>query len=124
MRLALLLLLSVAACEDDGPLDSEKDMTMTVTHDLSTTGTTCAAAVQCSMACTGATAATCSSACFSNVTADAQPYATALLGCIQNKCTPLGGDGGTTDCSDPQSTTCSACVQAKCLSEASACVAH
>ena len=124
MRLALLLMLAVGGCEDDGPLDSEKDMTMTVTHDLSTTGTTCAAAVQCSMACTGANAASCSAACFTNVTSAAQPFATALLDCIQNKCTPLGGDGGSTDCSDPQSTTCSTCVQSKCFNEAAACVGH
>jgi hypothetical protein len=123
MRALVLICLACFACEDDGPLDSEKDMAQIQVLDLSAVGT-CANAIKCSMACTGASAGTCSAACFSNVDSAAQPFAMALVTCIEDKCTSLGGDGGSTDCDDPSSTTCSTCVQTKCLSEATACIMH
>ena len=125
MRLALLALLAVAGCEDDGPLDSERDMAQATAPDLTSVAAgSCAAAVQCSMQCTGANAATCSAACFGSVDSAGQPFAQALLDCIQVKCTSLGGDAGTPACDDPQSNTCSACVQSQCLPEATACFMH
>jgi hypothetical protein len=122
MRILVLICLASFGCEDDGPLDSEKDMA--VNHDLNVAADTCAAAVQCTMMCTGANAAQCSAACFSHVSAANMQYSQALLGCIQMKCTSLGGDAGTPACDDPQSMTCSACVQSKCLAEATACLQH
>jgi hypothetical protein len=122
MRLLLLICLAGSACEDDGPLDSEKDMAMS--PDLGIAGDSCAAAVQCTMKCTGADAASCSASCFSKVGAAGQPYSQALLSCITNKCTSAGGDAGTPACDDPQSATCGACVQSKCLAEATACFMH
>jgi hypothetical protein len=119
MRVVLLVFLAFASCEDDGPLDSERDMAMQ--KDLSVAGTTCAAAVQCSMACT---TPACSGACFANVSADSMPYSQALLTCIQNKCTSAGGDAGTPACDDPNAATCGTCVQSKCLAEATACLGH
>jgi hypothetical protein len=121
---ALVLICLCFACEDDGPLDSEKDMAQIQMPDLSAGTATCFAALKCSMACTGASAGTCSAACFGNVDSAAQPFAMALLTCIEDKCTSLGGDGGSTDCDDPQSTTCTTCVTSKCGSEATACAMH
>ncbi len=122
MRALLLICLACFACEDDGPLDSQKDMT--TIQDLSVAADTCAAAISCSMKCTGANAASCSAACFQNVGTAGQPFAQALLTCIQTKCTSAGGDAGTSDCNDPQSATCSTCVQSKCINEATACFTH
>jgi hypothetical protein len=115
---ALVLICLCFACEDDGLTDSEKDMAQV--QDLSAT---CANAAKCVMSCTGANAATCSAACFANVDSAAQPFAQALLTCIVGNCTSLG-DGGSTACDDPQSTTCTTCVTSKCGSEATACGMH
>jgi hypothetical protein len=123
-RLLLMICLACAACEDDGPLDSEKDMaTNSVNVDLTVTDT-CAAAVQCSMMCTGATAGQCSATCFGNVGTAGKPFAQALLTCIETNCTSLGGDAGSPACDDPMSATCNSCVQVKCIAEATACLQH
>jgi len=123
-RLLLMICLASFACEDDGPLDSQKDLaTNSVNVDL-TVSESCAGAVQCSMQCTVANVAACTAACFSMVGAAGLPYAQALQGCIQTKCTSLGGDGGSAACDDPGSQACNACVQAKCIAEATACLAH
>ena len=122
MRVLLLICLACSGCEDDGPLDSEKDMA--INPDLHVAADTCAAAVQCSMACMGAGAASCSAMCFAKVGTAGMPFSQALLGCIQMKCTSLGGDAGTPACDDPQSMTCGACVQSKCIAEATACLQH
>jgi hypothetical protein len=122
-RLLLMICLACTACEDDGPLDSQKDLSTAASMDL-TVAESCAAAVTCSMQCTGANAAQCSATCFANVGAAGKPYATALLDCIQMKCTSLGGDAGTPACDDPMSSTCSACVQSQCIAEATACLQH
>jgi hypothetical protein len=124
-RLLLMICLACVACEDDGPLDSDKDMATgpNMTVDL-TVAEGCAAAVQCSMQCPVANVAQCTTACFSMVSAAGLPFAQALQGCIQMKCTSLGGDMGSAACDDPGSQACNSCVQTKCLAEATACLQH
>jgi hypothetical protein len=101
------------------------DLSVVVQPDMTmVAGTTCAAAIQCSMACTGSNAQQCSAACFAAVDPSAQQYSMALLTCISQKCTSLGGDAGMPACDDPQSMACSQCVQSACFPEASACFTH
>jgi hypothetical protein len=112
----------VSACDDGGSPSTAMDMSMPA--DLTAGAGTCAAGLVCSMGCTAQNAQTCQFSCEQGVSADAKPYFDAVLTCIINHCTILGGDGGTMDCDDPQSTTCSTCVQAKCGAEISTCLVH
>jgi hypothetical protein len=114
-----------AACGEDVAPMNNPDLAVNISPDMVMVAmTTCGEAIQCSQACTGSNAQTCSAACFGNVTPAAEPYATALLNCISQKCTSLGGDAGIPACDDPQSQACADCVQTACFPEASACFTH
>jgi hypothetical protein len=124
MRVTLFACLLFAACDDDNQMMANPDLAVVTQPDLTPAAGTCAAGLECVMACTGANAVGCGAACFNMVHTENQQYFQALIDCIQTKCTSLGGDAGTPACDDPQAATCGPCVQSKCSSEAITCFMH
>jgi hypothetical protein len=122
--LSLVLGLLGLGCGDDGA-NNGADLSQNLAPDLAVADDSCAAALDCTRTqCTAANAQTCGFACAGSVSATAQPLLQAIIDCIDNQCTSLGGDGGTSDCNDPQSSACASCVQSRCASQAADCLSH
>jgi hypothetical protein len=93
------------------------------TVDMSAAAGSCAAIEACSNACPApVTQGTCVPGCIAAGNATGKQYFTALAACSGPACTAV--DGGTGPCVDPKAAACTACVQANCAAQLTACLAH